>query len=595
MCGIYAYSSIPNNGFSNDELGLLFTLSWLTSSRGKDSSGLCLIGNDFSSRTFKAVGGPEILINKTDWDAQMRPFLFKQGLALFGHGRAATRGSVNVKNAHPFTIDRDDKSYITLVHNGTLEYEQPFEGMFKHDVDSAWLAELIAKEGAKEVLPRVNGALALIWYDSQDNTMNFFRNLARPLAVAISPKGAFYVASEGAFLALAKHKHTLDFDYKDILEFTPMTHCKIDMATVRDIKDIDDVPCEEYQRVFTPSKGVRYSRPMETTEDVRQGYLPAPPPKASSEALFVPYSATDKDPRMDDYVREALSHRGYESDIIRISLMDIRSVEWSDVGDRSTVCNLTCVKNGGNYRITHAGSRPYRLGLKKIERADTGTIVLHYRDTPEDRLVFIEPAEVEKMKTEFIVRAKKRKWNSILQEAKKEDEKAAPSNVVLLTPKQAKTVGNNYFITQKMRPNATVKFHSKVADGTIKHKAKRTPARDAHMFLEYENDRDGKFNLGDLVLVEVAGVEPVRSKDGDSKTMLVRATKATSKMDSCIDYQFYISNLTAEEIEEFGLFEAKIAAMRLATKDEYKATGAVVIMLLGSPMPANWENNGTCH
>ena len=179
MCGIYSFSSVPTNGFSNDELFLTITMAWLTASRGNDSSGICMIDNSLATKTQKVVGGPGTLFNKADWEAIFRPFLFKDGLAVIGHGRAATRGMVTSKNAHPFIVDRKDGSYITLVHNGTLEYQQPFDGMNEHDVDSAWLAEVLAKEGAKEVLPRVNGALALIWWDSQDGTVNFFRKCSQ--------------------------------------------------------------------------------------------------------------------------------------------------------------------------------------------------------------------------------------------------------------------------------------------------------------------------------------------------------------------------------------------------------------------------------
>ena len=118
-----------------------------------------------------------------------------------GHIRAATAGSVNIDNAHPFKFGA-----VTLVHNGTLykqgasipTYDQSL------DVDSMQIALALSKypvDKAAEVLSHIDGAFALVWYDERDKSVNMVRNSDRPLHFAFNTnKTIMWFMSDGGHL-----------------------------------------------------------------------------------------------------------------------------------------------------------------------------------------------------------------------------------------------------------------------------------------------------------------------------------------------------------------------------------------------------------
>lgn len=125
-----------------------------------------------------------------------------------GHHRAATRGDKAAdSNAHPFIHYRNDGSRIVGVHNGTLstwntkETDGDIETRF--DVDSDWLIYQLSVKPTAEVLGKLSGAAALVWYDSKDTRqLNMWTNGARPLHFAIlkEPGDRVIFASEPEML-----------------------------------------------------------------------------------------------------------------------------------------------------------------------------------------------------------------------------------------------------------------------------------------------------------------------------------------------------------------------------------------------------------
>ena len=108
---------------------------------------------------------------------------YKDFKLLIGHGRYATQGEINAQNAHPFVA-----GHIVLAHNGTLtNFKELKKGDYeKFEVDSELIANMISKEGAEVAIPQLHGAYALVWYNSEELTLNFARNSQRPLFMGLT-------------------------------------------------------------------------------------------------------------------------------------------------------------------------------------------------------------------------------------------------------------------------------------------------------------------------------------------------------------------------------------------------------------------------
>jgi predicted glutamine amidotransferase len=181
MCGIVG---IAGSLFTKEELTMK-RLLLLDSTRGMDSTGMAAV----------RMGGKAVEVSKKathcfnlfDTKSFVTALNGTGSLAFIGHNRSATSGLIRDVNAHPFQI-----GHITGVHNGTLEDRD--KGMLedivgeKFNVDSEALFAAIAKIGIKEVIPKLTkgrdsfkGAWSLVWWDSNDKTLNFLRNEHRPL------------------------------------------------------------------------------------------------------------------------------------------------------------------------------------------------------------------------------------------------------------------------------------------------------------------------------------------------------------------------------------------------------------------------------
>lgn len=127
-----------------------------------------------------------------------KDFLSKdRGNIYIGHNRFATMGGKDDhENAHPFQAD-----HITLVHNGVVDSHalHLLTGMNRKDVnvDSHGVALTIAEHGVKKaVTEHLSGGFALVWYDTNERTLNFIRNPDRPLYIGVLQDGSMVWASE---------------------------------------------------------------------------------------------------------------------------------------------------------------------------------------------------------------------------------------------------------------------------------------------------------------------------------------------------------------------------------------------------------------
>lgn len=202
MCGLVAVITKNTNGFTSEQRDIFSLLLYLDVIRGEDSTGIFVVDN-IGNVALAKDNTPAADFIRTKEYKDLKANAFQNGWAMVGHNRKATMGTITDRNAHPFAVD--DK--IVLVHNGTLV------GSHKHhadtDVDSEAIAHLLAKnDDPEQVLRKVNGAFALIWYNVDEKKLHVVRNSQRPLCF-VETNNEFIFASEMCFLEFVVSKFNL--------------------------------------------------------------------------------------------------------------------------------------------------------------------------------------------------------------------------------------------------------------------------------------------------------------------------------------------------------------------------------------------------
>lgn len=203
MCGIVGVLSAYSNGFTNDEQNIFRDMLFVDTLRGWDSTGVFMVSNVGNVSIRKAaLHGPDFIAHDA-WKA-LKAQSWTKGMFMVGHNRAATRGTVNDKNAHPFWVD--DK--IVLVQNGT------YVGSHKHhkdtEVDTEAVAHVIAENAdVATALQKINAAYALVWYNTENKTLHLIRNEQRPLFLAKTTDDTILFASEAETIWWAASRNSV--------------------------------------------------------------------------------------------------------------------------------------------------------------------------------------------------------------------------------------------------------------------------------------------------------------------------------------------------------------------------------------------------
>lgn len=205
MCGIIA--AINCSHYSRDSEDFLSNAILVGAVRGQDSTGLVQTDRKNKIYTHKlAISGSAFLNNNTTQafikDASRSPITII-------HHRAATVGSVNANNAHPFICDMSSvnpatkKEHVLVgVHNGSLVNWKTKPKAAEFEVDSNWALAHIAQHGV-EAFEDIEGPYCFMWVDNKTpNRLMVARNHGRPMhAVFSKDRKEVFFASEAGMLA----------------------------------------------------------------------------------------------------------------------------------------------------------------------------------------------------------------------------------------------------------------------------------------------------------------------------------------------------------------------------------------------------------
>lgn len=215
MCGLHGIITNKHETNGDDFIRSAFVANTL---RGTDSSGIAQI--KIKSNTYDyhklPVAGYHYVGDKVA-SGLIRNASSADTITMC-HVRAATVGSINISNAHPFVYtDEEDGRVVIGTHNGTLTGWSSNPTAKGFTVDSEWAINHIAEEGF-DAFEDFYGAYCFVWWDSdKKDTLNIARNTERPMYVAMLETGGMAYASEAGMLYWLLERHNVKMKGK-ILE-----------------------------------------------------------------------------------------------------------------------------------------------------------------------------------------------------------------------------------------------------------------------------------------------------------------------------------------------------------------------------------------
>lgn len=213
MCGL---AGIAGNFLTNSDIEAFEDLLLVTSLRGIHSTGVGIVrkewakkqeDDDYVCKTWRLDSNAWDFLSCDNYRKDIRSNA-GSNKAFFGHCRHATKGEISLKNAHPFIVKN-----IIGMHNGTIE--GTFDYRDEYDTDSEALFRNIAEKGLKEALEHIEAsathtAYAIVYFDTDNNTLNFIRNDQRPLVCAYTTSMEKILwASEEPFLDLTEDRNPI--------------------------------------------------------------------------------------------------------------------------------------------------------------------------------------------------------------------------------------------------------------------------------------------------------------------------------------------------------------------------------------------------
>lgn len=203
MCGIVGIIAKNPSGFFGKDADMFEQLLYANAVRGWDATGV------FGVTKLGNVDIKKQAITAANFIATPNFKEFKQSIVqkyhfVMGHNRKATHGEKTDKDSHPFW-DKENK--ICLIHNGMISNHKSF--CSKSTVDSAAIANALATtDDMKDVIEKIEGAYAFIWYNVEEKRLHFIRNSARPLFLAETDTTFILSSEESLSYWIAKRNNT---------------------------------------------------------------------------------------------------------------------------------------------------------------------------------------------------------------------------------------------------------------------------------------------------------------------------------------------------------------------------------------------------
>lgn len=227
MCGISGVASTSMMEFEMEWARRLTIMNFL---RGEDSTGMMdycpTAKKDEKVLYWQTLDHPVEFAIDVMKDKIANRWKLHQPKIIATHCRAATQGKIIKANSHPFLHGN-----ILGMHNGTITKD--FENRKKFGTDSEAIVYNINKMGIKGALKELNDkdpAYALVWFDLKDWTLNFIRNMKRPLYYCFtSAKGTLAWSSEKEHLEFVIKGTGGTTIQRDIRMFLCHTHYKVPM------------------------------------------------------------------------------------------------------------------------------------------------------------------------------------------------------------------------------------------------------------------------------------------------------------------------------------------------------------------------------
>lgn len=298
--------------------------------RGKHATGMIQVKGNFDSVDYFKLAYPAPLFLELPAVQQELSGFINNTVAV-GHNRHATKGaSGEHKNAHPFKHGN-----ITLVHNGSLtSWFNITPTGETYTVDSEAICRAMEFEGAESVIPKLRGAFALVWVDSEDGTLNFVRNDERPLAIALNTNtNKMWWASELDMLKWSLNRDTFTrnpVDYTEIFELPVGVWLKVPV-TDRGI----NLALAERKEVDVSNSVFQVSHNQNTRWDARRGryLLPGEQMLSSVEANSVPtYALLEKQAQQKGEVKDDTPYKFNKVRENALHLLAKRDLENKGVG-----------------------------------------------------------------------------------------------------------------------------------------------------------------------------------------------------------------------------------------------------------------------